>query len=111
MLKNLRSHAIIWCIVASLALFASIAGVSNLSIYEKVVSKDLMPAVLTPDLLTVVSSVLVLGLVFFKRDNYKIQIIILGILGYFFYNYGVYVIERIYNNLYLIYMAIFALSF
>ena len=36
---------------------------------------------------------------------------ILGILGYLFYAYGIYVIERVYNVLYYFYLAIFGLSF
>uniref|UniRef100_UPI001C0F289A hypothetical protein n=1 Tax=Arthrobacter globiformis TaxID=1665 RepID=UPI001C0F289A len=39
------------------------------------------------------------------------QIVALGLLGYLFYAYRIYVIERAYNGLYLVYMAIFALSF
>lgn len=46
-----------------------------------------------------------------KEEDFIKQAIILGLLGYFFYAYGIYVIERIYNPLYLLYMAIFGLSF
>jgi hypothetical protein len=35
----------------------------------------------------------------------------LGLLGYLFYGYGIYTIERVYNLLYLGYLALFALAF
>ncbi|MET3161783.1 UNVERIFIED_ORG: hypothetical protein ABIB19_000166 [Arthrobacter sp. UYEF10] len=44
-------------------------------------------------------------------DRVKRQVIGLGLLGYLFYSYGIYVIERAYNGLYLVYMAIFTLAF
>jgi hypothetical protein len=46
-----------------------------------------------------------------RSDRIRRQIIALGLLGYLFYAYGIYVIERAYNGLYLVYMAIFALAF
>jgi hypothetical protein len=39
------------------------------------------------------------------------QLILLGIIGYLFYGYGIYVLAKIYNILYFLYMAIFGLSF
>ena len=35
----------------------------------------------------------------------------MSLLAYLFYGYGIYVIERDYNSLYILYMAIFSLSF
>ncbi|MGM0366100.1 MAG: hypothetical protein ACQEP5_06135 [Actinomycetota bacterium] len=46
-----------------------------------------------------------------KEGHIKKQIIILGLSGYLFYAYGIYIIERIYNLFYFSYMAVFALSF
>lgn len=54
----------------------------------------------------------VLGCLYRLRDNDVIrQLIIISLLGYFFYEYGILVIERVYNILYPLYMAIFSLSF
>jgi hypothetical protein len=38
-------------------------------------------------------------------------VVILGLLGSFFYLYGIFTMERVYNWLYLLYMAVFACSF
>ena len=45
-----------------------------------------------------------------RADRQKHQIVALGLLGYLFYAYAIYVIERAYNGLYLVYMAIFTLA-
>ena len=46
-----------------------------------------------------------------KENDLFSQIVILGILGYLFYGYGIFVIERLYNTLCFVYMVIFGLSF
>ena len=71
-----------------------------------------MPGVFGQDLMTIVASVIILLLIARLKDgDSKKQIVILGILGYLFYAYGIYVIERGYNVLYYLYLAIFGLSF
>ncbi len=112
MINQLKFNKTLWVTCSILALIAGIIGVFDMNIYQKVVSPNLMPAVFTPDLLTIIASVTALVLIYrLKNNDFKKQIIILGILGYFFYGYGIYVIERVYNPLYFIYMAIFSLSF
>jgi hypothetical protein len=93
-------------------LAAALVGVFKPSIYEKVVSNDILPAVFGQDLMTIVASIIILLLAIrIRREDSKKQIVILGILGYLFYAYGIYVIERLYSVLYYLYMAIFGLSF
>ena len=71
-----------------------------------------MPGVFGQDLMTIVASFIILLLIGrLKEKDSKKQIVILGILGYLFYGYGIYVIERIYNAFYYLYLAIFGLSF
>lgn len=111
MIRNLSVNRNLWLLTASLALAASAVGVASPGIYDSVVSDDIAPGVLSQDLITVALSTFVLLLVFRMRDGDTMkQIAVVGILGYFFYGYGIYVIEQIYTVLYFVYLAIFSLS-
>ena len=46
-----------------------------------------------------------------KENDVKLQAVILGLLGSFFYLYRIFTMERVYNGLYLLYVAVFASSF
>lgn len=112
MVRNLGTNKILWLLTALLSLAAALVGVLSPGIYSKVVSTDIMPGVFGQDLMTIVVSVIFLLLAIrVKKEDSKKQIVILGILGYLFYAYGIYVIERVYNVLYYLYLAIFGLSF
>jgi len=112
MVRNLVTNKILWLLTALLSLATALIGVINPDIYAKVVSKDVIPGVFGQDLMTIAASVIILWLVFLtKESDYRKQIVVLGILGYLFYAYGIYVIEQVYNLLYYLYLAIFALSF
>jgi len=112
MIQNLDKNRILWLLTGLLSLIASLTGVVTQDIYSRVVSTKIMPGVLSQDLMTIVLA----GILLFisarvKEENWKKQVIILGIIGYLFYGYGIYVIERLYTMLYFVYMAIFGLSF
>lgn len=112
MIQNLEINKILWLLTALLSLAAALIGVINPDIYAKVVSKDVIPGVFGQDLMTIAASIIIMWLVFrIKENDSRKQIVVLGILGYLFYAYGIYVIEQVYNLLYYLYMAIFALSF
>lgn len=112
MFRNLTANKIIWLSTGLLSLIAALFGVVNPAVYRNLVSTEIIPAVFGQDLLTIVASVTILLLaVRIKTGDSKKQIVILGLLGYLFYAYGIYVIERIYNMLYYLYLAIFGLSF
>ncbi|MFW6193925.1 MAG: hypothetical protein ACOC5L_00205 [Halobacteriota archaeon] len=112
MMRNLHKLKILWFLTALLALIASLAGALNPELYQQVVSKEIMPGVFSQDLMTILASFIVLFLTLRSREEDFIkQAVVLGILGFFFYGYGIYTIERLYNTLYILYMAIFSLSF
>ena len=112
MIQNLGKNRILWFSVALLSLIAAFIGVANPGLYSHVVSTELMTGILSQDLITIAASIFVLFLtVRIKEEDSIKQIVILGIVIYFFYGYGIYVIERFYNVLYFVYMAIFGLSF
>jgi hypothetical protein len=112
MFRNLGTNKILWLLTALLSLVAALVGVLSPGIYSKVVSADLMPGVFGQDLITIVASLAILFLAIRTRKEHTIkQILIMGIIGYLFYAYGIYAIERVYNMLYYLYLAIFGLSF
>ncbi|MCG9480026.1 MAG: hypothetical protein K9H14_07460 [Actinomycetia bacterium] len=112
MFAELSKKKISWILLSALALIASATGVFYFDVYRGLVSESMAPGIFAQDLMTLLASAVMLILAIFSRPKqYKIQIIILGVAGYLFYAYGIYVIERIYNVMYLGYMAIFALAF
>lgn len=112
MIRNFTKNKILWFLNALLSFIAALTGVFNTGIYDRVVSGTIMPGVFAQDLMTLVASCIILVLIFRTREADIIrQMVILGFLGFLFYAYGIYVIERLYNALYFLYMAIFGLSF
>jgi hypothetical protein len=112
MLTHLFLSRLLWAVAGLLALAAAGTGIWRPEIYDRVVSSELVPGAYSQDLLSVAAGTGLLYLAWAARpDRPKHQIVALGLLGYLFYAYGIYVIERTYNGLYLVYMAVFALSF
>jgi len=112
MVRNLYINKILWLLTAFLSLVAALVGVFSPGIYQTVVKADIIPGIFGQDLMTIVAAaVIILLAICTKKENTFKQILILGIIGYLFYAYGIYVIERIYNLLYYLYLAIFGLSF
>ena len=112
MFRDPSKNKILWQLPAVLSLIAALAGMFSPDIYSKVVSTDLRPAIFGQDMITIGASVIILLLTIrIKKEDSKKQSVIFGILGYLFYAYGIYVIERVYNILYYFYLAIFGLSY
>lgn len=105
-------HRGLWSLTAALALVASIPGILNPGIYDGVVARFLVPGAFAQDIISAIVAVglLTLAIVGGGR-NPKFELVSLGLLGYLFYAYGIYVIERTYNGFYLVYLAVFTLSF
>ena len=111
-IMNLGRHRLLWVLIGILAVSAATTGVAFPGIYSGIVSPELLPGAYAQDLISAVASVALISLAWTSRDGRpKGQILQLGLLGYLFYAYGIYVIERAYNGLYLLYMAIFTLTF
>ncbi len=112
MIRNLNVNKVLWLILATAALAVALVGVLQPSIYAKVISNEVMAGTISQDLVTTVAAIVMLICTIAAREGDVVRpIIIWGIAGYLFYAYGIYVIERVYNMLYLAYMGIFALSF
>ncbi|OAE01616.1 hypothetical protein A6A22_09435 [Arthrobacter sp. OY3WO11] len=112
MLTHMNIHRILWAVIGVLTLVAAAIGLGNPRIYDRIVNENLIPGAYSQDLLSALSAFGLMYLALTARiDRQKHQIIALGLMGYLFYAYGIYVIERAYNGLYLVYMAIFTLAF
>jgi len=76
------------------------------------VTPSLMPGMVAQDIITILAALTILGLLLGRLSTRLwAQIVILGLLGSLFYNYGILVIERVYTPFYLVYLAIFGLVF
>jgi hypothetical protein len=95
-----------------LTLASAVTGILRPGIYDRIVSKELIPGAYSQDLLSAGAALCLLYLAATAHAaGMKRQIVALGLLGYLFYAYGIYVIERAYNGFYLVYMAVFTLAF
>ena len=112
MIDNIFTNRTLWFLNGLLSLVAAVIGVVNFEIYDGVVGAEILPGVVSQDVLTIVAAVLLLFLSLRSSEAAaKRQIVVLGLLGYLFYAYGIYAIEQIYNSLYFLYLALFGLSF
>jgi hypothetical protein len=108
----MRAAQLWWSLAALFALAAAVAGLVAPGSYSGLFPPDFLPGAGPQDGLTVVVSLALLGLVLrVRREQLRTQIVIAGLLGGLFYLYGIFVIERVYNAFYLVYLAAFASSF
>jgi len=93
-------------------MLAAIGGILFRNIYTNLFPPDFLPGAFYQDVLTVVVCVFLLILIGATKENhFKKQIIIIGLIGSFFYLYGIFTIERVYNWFYLLYAIVFSSSF
>lgn len=115
--KNSTSVLIISLLVSILSGYCVISGFLDENLYGSVISTGIfkipfMAGTISQDIVSIVSSVIMLILIvlYMKHKDFKIMISIIGLLSFYFYGYGTYVISALYTSVYLIYMLIFALS-
>src|SRR5579859_4467836 len=101
-----------WALTGLLTLVAAVSGVAFPSLYSGLVQVPYLPGAYSQDAISIAEALVLLWLAVNATPAHpKLELIALGVLGYLAYVYGIYVIERVYNGLYLVYMAVFALSF
>lgn len=112
-----RAAAIMALILSALALFASLEGILNKNLYNDMVTismsaKSLLLGAVAQDIISAPLAVIlaVFSIMFLKQPRIKSLIAIIGLAWYFFYAFGLYVIQGNYTSIYMIYMIIFALS-
>lgn len=112
MFNNIKINKALWFMTTGLVFIAASIGIIFPNIYDGVFAQQFIPGALPQDVLTAVLCLCLFYLITKVKDNsFKTQIFIFGIMGSFFYLYGIFTIERVYNFLYLLYCAIFASSF
>jgi hypothetical protein len=112
MAHNLKLARIFWTVTTALTFLAALAGVLFKEIYVNLFPTDFLPGAFPQDVLTIFVCIFLFVLIAITREkDVRKQVIILGLLGSFFYLYGIFTMERVYNWFYLLYMAVFAASF
>ena len=112
MIRNLRLAKVFWTITAIFTFLAALGGVLFKGIYVNLFPADFLPGAFPQDVLTIIVCIFLFVLIARTKENdVKLQVVILGLLGSFFYLYGIFTIERVYNWFYLLYAAVFASSF
>lgn len=111
-LAHVNVNRVVWLLTAIGALVAAASGLAGPTIYDPVVSPAIMPGVFTQDLVVALAALLMLVIaITFRGGGVARPIIQFGLLGFFFYAYGIYAIEQVYTALYPLYLALLALSF
>lgn len=105
-------------LISALALFASLKGVFDETLYQVVYQAGTIPKSLiwgsqAQDIISIPLSVLLAAFAFMFMKNHSIKsyIVMLGLTWYLFYAFGLYTMQGQYTSIYLVYMAIFGLSF
>jgi len=94
------------------SLACAVTAVINPGIYAHFVEERYINGMIAQDIMAIFALIILLIISLkINEKSYIKQVVGLGLLGFLFYAYGVYVIEQIYNYLYFGYMAIFSLSF
>ena len=103
MMRRLDTNRIFWLVVVIIALIMALVGVAKPEIYDPVVSPEIMPGVFSQDLMTIMASIIILfWIVRIKEKEVIKQMVILGILGYFFYG-----MEFTSSNKFILYFTFF----
>ncbi|MCL2168338.1 MAG: hypothetical protein FWH59_04350 [Lentimicrobiaceae bacterium] len=115
--KNSTNVLIISLIVSILSFYCALLGFLDENLYGSVIATGVfkisfLPGTISQDIITIVSSVIMLILIalYKKKKKFRVMIAIIGLLSFYFYAYGTYVISTLYNSVYLVYMFIFTLS-
>lgn len=107
-----RLTAILMLILSLLALGAASTGLLHPQIYWEALAESLLPGAFSQDVISIPAAVILalMSSQFLKRQRYKSFIIMLGLSAYFFYAYGLFTISGNFNQLYPLYLLIFALA-
>ncbi|MBC2728339.1 hypothetical protein [Desulfosporosinus sp.] len=116
-LKKSIPTAVMTLILSLMALYASLLGVLDETLYKDVflagsLAEKLIAGSMAQDIISIPASLILafLSLSFMKHHGEKTFIALLGLAGYFLYGYGLYTIQGQYSTLYLVYLGIFGLS-
>ena len=116
--QHAKRTTVMMFLLSSLSFFASTKGIIDTSLYQDLYEAGTLPKNLIwgSRAQDMVSAPLALMLaassfLFLKNHSMKCYIGMLGLAWYFFYAFGLYAIQAQYTSIYLIYLAVFGLSF
>lgn len=110
LLPSPAAYRWLWAATGGLALIASAMGALDPALYDGLMPASVLPGAFGQDVTTIVAALGLIALAAFDGVRARGQLVALGLVGYLFYAYGVLVIERTFNELYLGYVAVFALA-
>lgn len=94
------------------ALIASGVGIFNLDIYTPFTPQKMLPGTLSQDIVSLLAAVgLWVCAWFIVNGSWRAWLVWVSLNGYLLYAYALYSFERLYNPLFLVYIAIAGLSF
>jgi len=115
--KNEKSVLIISLIISILSTYCAIRGFADENLYGSTISTGVfkmayMAGTISQDIITIISSAIMILLIVLYRKckDIRIFISIIGLLSFYLYAYGTYVISVLYTSIYIVYMIIFTLS-
>jgi hypothetical protein len=113
-ITNRKAHGgrrVGWLVVGVLSVVTAGWGLLDPGIYLGLIAPATRPGAFSQDVIAVVAGIILCGLALTNtRVGPRAELVALGLLGYLFYSYGIYAIERVYNVLYLNCLAIFGLA-
>jgi hypothetical protein len=109
--KKVPILQVLGALIAIFTIIASVTGIVFPDIYKPIVADKETPFVLAQDLISFIAAVVLSAIIILrKKDNIKLDIIRIGIVGYLLYVYGQYVMGTVYNFSYFLYLSVFGLS-
>jgi len=115
--RNEKIVSVMSIIIAVLSAYSAILGFVDDGLYGGIIATGafrpaFMGGTVAQDIITIASSiiVIVLSAIYVKKKDGRILISTIGLLSYYFYAYGTYVLLAFYTSVYFVYMIIFSLS-
>jgi multisubunit Na+/H+ antiporter MnhF subunit len=85
MMRNLGTNRLLWVLLAGLSFIAAAIGVASPGVYARVVTREVMPGVLSQDWMTLVAAIIMVILAARAKERDTVaQLVILGIVGFLF---------------------------
>lgn len=98
-------------LAALVALLVAGAGVIDQSLYQPSTPDSMLPGAVSQDIVSILAAVgILLCILFIRRGKNLAWLFWLGLLSYLFYAYALYSFGRVYNPLFLCYIAIVGLT-
>ncbi len=98
-------------LVSLLTLGVAGYSLANLSVYQPSTPDALLPGAASQDIVSLAAAIgLIFCIFFIQRGADSAWLIWVGLLGFLFYAYALYCFERLYNPLFLFYIAILGLT-